>query len=179
MANKLSLNVSKSNFLLISSRKDNRSINIKINDKYLKQENYTKYLGVIIDNKLNWKLHIKQINLKLSKGIGVLYNLRPLVRKQSLKSLYSSFIQSHVLYSILNWGCANRTTLEHLKCNLQKAIRVIDFANYTAHSEPIFKRLKIFNFDKLYKLETAKMMFQVSHNKCSLDNEVIKTKKCT
>ena len=176
LANELSLNVSKSNFLLISSRKDNRSINIKINDKYPKQENYTKYLGVIIDNKINWKLHIKQINLKLSKGIGVLYKVRHLVPKQSLKCLYSSYIQCHVLYGILNWGCANRTTLEHLKCNFRKAIRAIDFANHTAHSEPIFKRLKILNFDKLYKLETAKMMFQVSHNKFSLENELIKTK---
>ena len=67
LANKLSPNVSKSNFLLISSHKDNRSIKMKINDKDLKQENYTKCLGVIFDNKLSWKLHIKQINLKLSK----------------------------------------------------------------------------------------------------------------
>ena len=132
--------------------------------------------SIIIDNKLNWKLHIKQINLKLSKGIGVLYKLRHLVPKHSLKCLYSSFIQSHVLYGILNWGCANRTTLENLKCNLRKAVRVIDFANYTAHSEPIFQRLKILNFDKLYMLETAKMMFQVKHNEFSLENEFIKTK---
>ena len=73
LANKLSLNVSKSNILLISSRKDNRSIKIKINYKDLTQENYTKHLGEIIDNKLNLKLYIKQINLKLSKGIRVLY----------------------------------------------------------------------------------------------------------
>ena len=89
------------------------------------------------------KLHIKQINLKLSKGIGVLYKLRHLVPKQSLKSLYSSFINSHVLYGILNWGCASKTILEPLKRNLRNAVRIIDSANCTAHSEPIFKRLKI------------------------------------
>ena len=176
LANKLSLNISKSNFLLISSRKTDKSIKLKINSKDLKQENYTKYLGVIIDNNLNWKLHIKQINLKLSKGIGVLYKLRHLVPKQSLKTLYSSFIQSHVLYGILNWGCAKKTTLEPLKRNLRKAVRVIDFANYTAHSEPIFKRLKIFNFDKLYMLETAKMMFQINTDKTILEGKFVKTK---
>ena len=176
LANKLSLNISKSNFLLISSRKTDKSIKLKINSKDLKQENYTKYLGVIIDNNLNWKLHIKQINLKLSKGIGVLYKLRHLVPKQSLKTLYSSFIQSHVLYGILNWGCAKKTTLEPLKRNLRKAVRVINFANYTAHSEPIFKRLKIFNFDKLYMLETAKMMFQINTDKTILEGEFVKTK---
>ena len=102
------LNVSKSYFLLISSLKIDRNIKLNINIRDLKQENYTKYLGVIFDNTLNWKLHIKQINLKLSKGIGVLYKLRHLVPKQSLKSLYSSFIQSHILYGISNWCCAKK-----------------------------------------------------------------------
>ena len=82
LVNRLSLNVSKSNFLLISSHTTDRNIKVNINSRELKQENYTKYLGVIIDNKLNWKLHIKQINFKLSKGIGVLYKLRHLVPKK-------------------------------------------------------------------------------------------------
>ena len=67
LANKLSLNFSKSNFLLISFRKPYRSVKLEIDHTNLRQENYTKYLGVIIDDKLNWKLHIKQINIKLSK----------------------------------------------------------------------------------------------------------------
>ena len=62
LANKQSVNVSKSNFLVISSRKSDKNIKLKINNKELKQENYTKYLGVIIDDKLNWKLYIKQIH---------------------------------------------------------------------------------------------------------------------
>ena len=62
LANKQSVNVSKSKFLVISSRKIDKNIKLKINNKELKHENYTKYLGVIIDDKLNWKLYIKQIN---------------------------------------------------------------------------------------------------------------------
>ena len=69
LANKQSVNVSKSNFLVKSSRKIDKNIKLKINNEELKQENYTKYLGVIIDDKLNWKLHKKQINLKISKYI--------------------------------------------------------------------------------------------------------------
>ena len=63
LANKLSLNVSKSNFL-ISPRKVPKTMNLKINHEELKQENYTKYLGIIIDEKLNWKQHVKQVNIK-------------------------------------------------------------------------------------------------------------------
>ena len=178
LANRLSLNGSKSNFLLISSDKTDRNIKLNINSREIQQENYTKYLGVIIDKKLNWKLHIKQINFRLSKGIGVLYTLRHLVPKQSLKSVYSYFIQSHVLYGILNWGCASKTILEPLKRTLRKAVRFIDSANYTAHSEPIFKRLKNFNFDTLYMLETANMIFQSNNNTSNtfLQDEFMNTK---
>ena len=176
LANKLSLNVSKSNFLLISFRKPYRSVKLEINHTNLKQENYTKYLGVIIDDKLNWKLHIKQIKIKVSKGIGILYKLRHLVPKQMLKTLYSSFIPSPIRCGILNWGCANKSTLEPLKGDLRKARRVTDFAHYTAHSEPIFSRLQIFNFDKLYMLETAKAMFEVNQNldKFPIEHEFVK-----
>ena len=178
LANKLSLNVSKSNFLLVSPRKVTKYINLSINNEKLKQENYTKYLGIIIDEKLNWKQHVKQVNLKISKGIGVLYKLREFVPKSTLRTLYNSFIQSHALYGILNWGCAKKSTLEPLKRNLRKAIRVADFAPYTAHSDPIFQRLKLLNFDNLYKLETAKFMFQISKEASSntLRTEFLKTK---
>ena len=133
----------------------------------------------MIDEKLNWKQHINQLNTKISKSIGILYKLRYLVPKSTLVTLYNSFIQSHVLYGLLNWGCANKTTLESLKINLRKAVRVIDFASYTAHSEPIFKRFKLLNLDNLYKLETAKFMFHINQENSGnfLQKEFMKTSK--
>ena len=44
---------------------------LEINHTNLKQEHHTKFLGAVVDEKLNWKLHVKQINIKLSKGIGI------------------------------------------------------------------------------------------------------------
>ena len=178
LANKLSLNISKSNFLIISPKKVIKTINLSINDKKLKQENYTKYLGIIIDEQLNWKQHRKQVNIKLSKGIGIIYKLRHFVPKNTLSMLYNSFIQSHALYGILNWGCASESILEPLKRTLRKAIRVTDFAAYTAHSEPIFKRSRLLNCDKLHKLETANFMFQINKETSytNLGHELLKTK---
>ena len=162
LANKLSLNVVKSNFLKIRPHKNNRIVNLKINDENLKQKTSSKYLGVLIDDKLNWKHHINQLNTKISKSIGILYKLRHLIPKSTLVTLYNSFIQSHVFYGLLNWGCANKTSLEPFKITLCKAVREIDFASYTAHTEPIFKCFKLLNLENLYKLETAKFMFPIN-----------------
>ena len=65
----------KSNFLIIRPPKNDRTIiNLKINGESLKQETYSKYLGVLIDEQLNWKQHINQLNIKISKSIAILYN---------------------------------------------------------------------------------------------------------
>ena len=131
--------------------------------------------------KVSKYLNIKYLisKYKISKSIGTLYKLRNLVPKSTLVTFYNSFIQSHVLYGLLNWGCANKTTLEPIKRSLRKEVRVIDFACYTAHSEPIFKRYNILNLGNLYKLETAKFMFQINQENHStfLQNEFIKTSK--
>ena len=62
---------------------------------------------------------------------------------------------------------AYKTNLEPLKCSLRKAVRVIDFAKYQAHSEPLFKKYNLLNFDNMYKLEVAKFMFDICHENSS------------
>ena len=60
-ANKLSLNIDKSNFVIFHppQKKVNYIINLKINDKSLEQRESIKYLRVIvIDCNLNWKAHV-------------------------------------------------------------------------------------------------------------------------
>ena len=69
ISNKLTLNVSKSNFTIIHppQRKRNKQVTIKINGENLEEKSLTKYLGVLIDKNLNWKAHIHHINLNLPK----------------------------------------------------------------------------------------------------------------
>ena len=56
------------------------------------QKDYIKYLGVILDKNLNWKPHIQHVNMKISKGIGILAKMRHFVPAQILRNLYFAFI---------------------------------------------------------------------------------------
>ena len=64
-----------------------QDINIKINDQILAEVSSAKYLGVYIDNKLQWNTHISNIKLRLSKGISILAKIRHFVPKAVLRSL--------------------------------------------------------------------------------------------
>ena len=59
--NKLSLNVSKTNFMLFSNRHCHIDIKVTINNVHLKRVYTTKFLGILIDHKLNWKEHILNV----------------------------------------------------------------------------------------------------------------------
>ena len=93
-ANKLSLNTDKSNLVLFRGprKKIQYNINVQINGKQIKEKEFTKYLGILIDNKVSWSAHTKCANIKISKGIGVLTKLRYYVSKETLRMLYFPFV---------------------------------------------------------------------------------------
>ena len=76
--NKLSLNISKTNVLLFNIRNKNININmdLNINNIKVKQVSEIKFLGVIIDCKLNWKLQLNYVSSKLSRTIAILHKVK-------------------------------------------------------------------------------------------------------
>ena len=176
-SNKLSLNVGKSKLLIFSNQKsnfkgsktnDNDVINhfeLSINGETLKEVNYAKYLGVLIDNKLKWTNQIDAINLKLSKGNGLLAKIRHYVPNSTLRSLYFSFINPHIDYNLLNWSMAASTTLESIGNKVKKAIRIISFEDSHTPSTPLFKQLNILPFSYSIKANLAKFMWKLFNDK--------------
>ena len=64
----------------------------------------TKCVGVIIDQKLNWKLEIAAIKTKLYKIIWILTNVKELFDFKTLILLYNSLILPHLKYCNIIWG---------------------------------------------------------------------------
>ena len=88
-ANKLSLNVKRSNFLHFHHGKIKKpSINLKINGINVEEKEVTKYLGVFIDNKLSWRSHIAHVKAKLSRGNGMISRIRYHVNDTCLLNLF-------------------------------------------------------------------------------------------
>ena len=164
-ANKLSLNVGKSNFLHFhhgNTKKE--SLNIQINDTAVEEKDSTKYLGVYIDNKLSWKTHISITKTKLSRGIGMIAKTRYFVTDTVLRNLYYSFFLSHINYNLLNWSTAATTNLDTIRKSVKSAVRLMSFKNKYEHTDPLFKKLEILPFDLQVKHKQAIFMWKLSHN---------------
>ena len=74
-ANKLTLNVLKSEFMLKGSRQRvaalEGNVTLRLNDVVLQQVHSLKYLGVNVDQNLTWDSHIASIRKKLTRSIDI------------------------------------------------------------------------------------------------------------
>ena len=133
--------------------------------KEIKHVEYTKFLGVLIDSNLKWDYHISYIKTKLSKAIGMLNKAKPILGKRCLKTLYNSFLYPHICYCIDVWGSASCTQMNSLMKMQKRAVRLINFANYRDHTDPLFKESKLLKLNQIYTYSIISFMFNVYHKK--------------
>jgi hypothetical protein len=112
-ANRLSLNVKKTNIMIFGTLKDNIKKDIKINieGQILEVVNKTKFLGLVLDDTLSWKQHTLYLAQKTAKSIGILSKARPVLNCSTLIQLYYSFIFPYLSYCNHAWGGANDSIL--------------------------------------------------------------------
>ena len=145
IVNRLSLNISKTNFVVFHpyNKPIKQNITLKIKRKAISEKNNVKYLGILVDNGLTWKAQIDSISKKVSRAIGVLYKIRPYVNTSILKTLYYSLIYSHFNYAIEIWGSADTTHLNTLQLQQKRVIRLINRSD---------RRLDDFSFQSIDKM---------------------------
>ena len=162
--NKLTVNYSKSNFMLFTRTKCHKNICIKIEEKLLARVKEVKYLGVILDEGLIWKAHIDHLKDKIVKGSYILSKLRHYTCLSTLKMVYFSLIHPHLSYCATAWGGAAPSTILPLFRLQKKIVRIITFNPYDSHSSPIFHSLHILPLDYLYKFNLALILHKINNN---------------
>ena len=163
-ANKLALNVSKTNFMIFSNKKCDDNYSVSINGMEITRVYVTKFLGVFMDSQLNWSDHISVIKRKMAKNVSVMNRVRHLLSSSALYSLYCTLILPYLNYCCVVWGNTYKTSLRPL-CILQKrAIRICGKAGYRSHTMPIFHQLKTLDIYDIIDYNSMIFMYKVSNN---------------
>ena len=160
-ANKLSLNLKKTKYIVFrpSQRRINCNIVISIDDQHIDRAKETVFLGVIFDENLNWKSQISHIATKVSKSIGVIYKCSFYLSKTPLRILYYSLIYPYFHYCNVVWVSTYKTNLRRLVTLQKRAVRIINNSNFDAHTDPIFKELSILKFNDIHLLQLGQFMY--------------------
>ena len=172
--NGLKLNISKTKYMIFTN-KARQDINVNIGGVRIEQSTCERFLGVMIDCNLNWLQHINLLTTKISRNAGILYRLKGLVPDTTLKTIYNSFVQSHLNYCSTVWGMGSENSLKKLFSAQKKAIRGADnkFNNYfydestgesPCHTKEIFDRLNILALPNLIGKNCLMMMHKIYLN---------------
>ena len=164
-SNRLSLNINKTKCMVFMPKRQKRldNISIKISGSTIEEVSNTKFLGVIIDNKLSFKDHLSYISKKVSKCIGILYRARPLMNRKSLITLYNSFLYPYLIYCIHVWGGTHKSYLNPLMLLQKKAVRCICFLRKHDSVSEVFVNMSILNLQNIYNLELNSFMFKFTN----------------
>ena len=167
VANKLTLNIKKSQFMIISKRKgvNFNAFKLKINGVALERCSAYKYLGLWIDEGLTWKKHLKHVCQKLSKACGIISKIRHCVDINTMKIIYYALGYSYLRYCNIVWGNASKSTLKPLKALQSRILRIMTFAPFgRIDIDDLYSKLRILDLDKIHYLEKSKFMYKY-HNK--------------
>jgi exonuclease III len=164
-ANKLSLNIDKTNYMIFKpkNKKIQSDINITINNNNLIQVNSSKFLGVILDENLSWFNHISYIKTKISKGLGIIKKTRKFFNDNIIRTLYHSFIFPYLTYCLEIWGSAAETHLNLLLKVQKQYVRIATHSDFRAHTNDLFKKLNILPIEKLYHNQILIFMYKINH----------------
>jgi len=160
-ANKLTLNISKTNYILFSRSRNTNFIipPIIIGNEQIQKVAHIKFLGIIIDEKFDWHKHIEFCQNKIASGNYALNSLKKTLPIKQLITMYYSLIQPYLSYGIILWGHAHKKYINKLKVSQNKTIRNINNSKYNESAKPIYSKLRILTLDEIYKIELCKFMY--------------------
>ena len=127
----------------------NESLKLKIRVNELEAVHKTNYLGVQIDNSLDWKEHIKTVSSKVSKAIGFLKHAKSFLPEETLKTLYTGIAEPHFRYLCSVWGCCGVTVINQLQKLQNRAAHIVTGSNFDTPGQPLVKGLGWKSIDEL------------------------------
>ena len=133
---------------------------LSVNHIPLHFETYIKFLGIKLDNKLNFSSHISHICSKLSKTTGILYRICKFVPLNVLIKLYYSLVYPYILYGVVIWGDSSDVYLNSILLIQKKIIRIITSSEFLSPTAPLFYSTKILHVKDVYRYNLGIFMFK-------------------
>ena len=164
VSNRLTLNTSKTEFMLIGSWQRfntlSDTLKLSIDNNPLEQVSSVKSLGVYIDENPTWHFHIDKLCKKIASAIGAIKRVKPFVPQSTLLCIYNSLVQPQFDCCSLVWGNCGRTLSNKLQKLQNRAARVITSSGYDADVDSLFHKLSWKDLQSQRQIQKALMAFK-------------------
>ena len=159
-ANQLSLNIEKT--VMIKFWPNNSPFKIKIENLTIKNSKSTKFLGIIINENLNWSDHVQNLENKLLSNKRLLLNAKKLLLKATLYHIYYAHIYSHLTYGLTIWGSMITKKLEKTLHKIQTdCLKIMCNKENTTTQNELYLDVGILPFPLLVQQELIKLGYKL------------------
>merc|ERR1712183_1133079 len=129
-----------------------------VNGFVIEQSENIKYLGVVLDEKLNWRAHLKSLKSNLSRSCFAMSKLRYYLDTNTLKMVYYSLFYPHIQYCISAWGGAASCHLKQIVSMQKRIVRYVCHLPALTSTNSLFVKTSILKFNEVLILQVCKLM---------------------
>ena len=172
--NKLKINMDKTKYIIFKQKnKVVNDIHLQICEHRLTKTNDIKYLGLVLDENLNWNAHVKQIKQRLISMAGALYRCRTFLTTKAKYDVYNAYFLSVLRYLIPVWGSCNNTNFKIIQVLQNKILKILFGLDMRLHTEALYQMLKVQPISQILFLEQAKLIHKVLINKTKINSKIM------
>ena len=144
------------------NKKETKVIKLSLGNQTLTNKPESKFLGVTLDQHLNWSSHLNNLTLKLNKNLNLLKLSKNMMTSETKLLVYRSHLESHIHYGILLWGNgASTAQLMKLQKIQDKALQFVTNKKNVASNRKI---LQVLNITSMIELANLKFGYKALHN---------------
>ena len=162
ISNKISINATKTKYIIFSYRvkKELNLGELTIGNTKISETDNIKFLGIFLDSRLKFNIHVNYLSSKISKQVGLLYKLNNYLPKEILKILYNSFVCPYINYGIEVWFSSYLNNTNKISVLQKKSIRAINNLPYNDHTNDYFLNMNLLKLKDLFNHKIALIMFK-------------------
>ena len=116
-------------------------------------------------------MYTKEIRKKASSGANILYATKNLLNTKNKLGIYHALVSSHLNYGISVWGDSKTSFIKKIETIQRKATRSIVNGKYNAHTDPIFKKLKILKIKDMVDQGRVNIMFAINKKEAPIGTQ--------
>ena len=130
---------------------------------YINRVNHIKFLGILIDEKLNFKEHVCYLISKVNSIRGMLYSRRDLLPNSCRRSLFFALVYSHLQYCCEVYCQTNNYIIDplHIACN--RVLRTLQNVDRYSNVKDLYCNYNTLPVNMLSKLRISKLVFKSLH----------------
>lgn len=163
-SNNIKLNENKCNYLVIRKANDCVNIGLTLNNKPINEVQSAKYLGITIDNQLNFSEHIKTIKQKINSICFYLRRNAFMMNNNTRYQIYYAYICSHISYLSAFWGLTTKNHIHELQIAQNRLLKILFNKPFRTNTQELYINLKLLTIDEIIKLNSVKLIYKIANN---------------